>query len=141
MTKHKKPSDFLRVPQYPGGKTALEKFIDKNLKYPKEALKAKIEGEIEAEYYVDGLGKIKKVKILRGIGCGCDAEVIRLINLLVYEKAINRGFKSLTKKTLKIKFKLPTQKKTQINYTIVNKPKPTDSVPKKNMGYTITIKK
>ena len=79
-------------------------FITTNLKYPKEALENKVEGAVEVAYDVDGLGKIRNVNILSGIGHGCDEEVIRLVNLLVYEKAINKGKKTLTHKKLKIDF-------------------------------------
>jgi TonB family protein len=141
MPKHKKPKDFIRVPQYPGGNTALKEFLDKNLIYPKEAFESKVEGEVEAEYHVDGLGKIKNIKILKKLGSGCDEEVLRLIKLLVYAKAINRGLKTLTRKTLKITFKLPKQQGAQINYSIVKKPEPPKANPKKNIGYTITFNK
>ena len=139
MPKHKKPNDFIRVPQYLGGNSALKKFLDENLIYPEEAIESKVEGDVEAEYHVDGLGKIKNVKILKKLGSGCDDEVIRLIKLLVYEKAINRGLKTLTRKTLKIAFKLPKQKDPQINYSIIKEPKSSKPVPKKSMGYTITF--
>ena len=139
MSKSRKPKDFLKVPQYPGGNSALKLFLDKNLKYPKEALESKTEGEVEAEYHVDGLGKIKNIKILKGIGFGCDEEVIRLIKLLVFQNAINRGMKTMTRKTLKINFKLPKQKTTNIQYNIVSKPQKKTTSPQSNYGYTITI--
>jgi len=139
MSKPKRPKDFLKVPQYVGGNAALKVFLDKNLKYPKEALDGKIEGEVEAEYHVDGLGKIKKVKILKGIGYGCDEEVIRLVKLLIFQKAVNRGMKTLTRKTLKINFQLPKLKTVQVKYQIIDKPKKSNSSSKNKYGYTITI--
>ncbi len=67
------------------------KFIDENLKYPEEALHQRIEGTVHLEYVVNGLGKIVNVKLLEGIGYGCDEEAIRLIKSLVFEKVYNKG--------------------------------------------------
>ena len=121
MRKSRKPKHFLQTPQYPGGKTAMAKFINENLLYPEEAQQNKIEGTVEAEYFINGLGNITSVNILKGLGSGCDEEVKRVIKLLVFEKAVNRGMKSSTRKTLKINFKLPKKKKPLIKYNLVKK--------------------
>ncbi len=139
MVRHKKPKDFLKVPQYPGGKEALHRFVKANLRYPEDALHKRVEGTVEAEYFVNGLGKITDVKILRGVGHGCDEEVIRLIKMLVFEKAVNRGLKTSTRKTLKVDFKLPA-KQQKINYQLVPTPSPTPKpAPKTGNSYTISI--
>lgn len=140
MSKPKKPKDFLKLPQYEGGKEALRKFIDKNLQYPEEALKNNVEGTVEAEYFINGLGDVKKVNILEGIGFGCDEEVIRLLKSLVYQKAINRGIKTTTRKSIKIHFKLPKKEKTIVKYNLVSKDKKVTNQPttRKNT-YTIKI--
>lgn len=119
----------------------MTKFINENLQYPQEALDNKIEGEVEAEYFINGLGDITSVNILKGIGHGCDEEVIRLIKSLVFEKAINRGYKTSTRKTLKINFKLPKPKKPTVTYNLVKEKKETAPSPpqKKSGGYNITI--
>jgi len=139
MHKPKKPKDFLKTPQYPGGKAAMSKFLNENLKYPQEALDNKIEGTVEAEYFVDGLGKIKNVNILKGLGHGCDEEVKRLIKSLVFDKAVNRGLKTSTRKTLKINFKLPKKKAPTLQYQLVKTKPPEDAPVKKSGGYNITI--
>ena len=93
MKKHRKPKDFLQKPQYPGGKKALSQFIKDNLKYPKEALEKGIQGRVWIYYEINGKGLVIKVKILKGLGYGCDEEAIRLVEMLKYEKAKNRGVK------------------------------------------------
>ena len=144
MSKPRK-DELLKTPQYRGGMAALKEFIKSNLKYPTEALENKIEGAFEVAYDVDGLGKIRNVKILEGIVYGCDEEVIRLVNLLVYEKAINKGKKTLTHKKLKIDFHLPkvqTPKPVQqrkITYTITKPSVPKQEVPAKKAAYTIKV--
>lgn len=137
----------LKLPRYKGGMAALKSFITSNLKYPEQALVNKIEGAVEVAYDVDGLGRIRNVKILSGLGFGCDEEVTRLINMLVYEKATNPGRHTLSHKKLKIDFKLPVQKpkpqgaKVQYHLTPAKPKAETKSMLKKGRSYTITIKK
>lgn len=144
MSKPKKAKDFFKAPTYRGGNAAIGKFIAENLKYPKEALEAGIEGTVELSYVVDGLGKVIGVEVKTGLGYGCDEEAIRLVKSLVFEKAINRGFRTTSKRNIKIHFRLPKRKPqtsgTQINYQIVSsKPKEVVSPKPKKSGYNITV--
>ena len=117
----------------------MTRFLNENLRYPKEALEQKIEGTVQAEYFVNGLGNITSVNILKGIGSGCDEEVIRLIKSLAFEKAVNRGMKSSTRKTLNINFKLPKKKTPVVKYNLVRETPNKEEVVKKPSGYNITI--
>lgn len=144
MGKPKKANDFFKAPTYRGGNAAMKKFIAENLKYPKEAFEAKVEGTVELTYVVDGLGKVITAEVKKGIGHGCDEEALRLVKSLVFEKAINRGFRTTSKRNVNIHFKLPKRKSqlasTQINYQIVSsKPNPQPKPIAKRSGYTITI--
>ncbi|MDI3544687.1 MAG: periplasmic protein TonB [Rikenellaceae bacterium] len=65
--------------QYPGGDEALLKFIRKNIKYPKQAIKDKISGTVYVQFIVEKDGSISDVKVVRGIGGGCDEEAVRVI--------------------------------------------------------------
>lgn len=139
----------LKLPRYKGGMEALKAFIVANLKYPEEALKYKIEGAVEVAYDVDGLGRIRNVRIISGPGYGCNEEVIRLVNMLVYEKATNPGRNTMSHKKLKIDFKLPKEKpkaetKTRkIQYHLTKTRKAADAKPETKTGrsYTITVKR
>ena len=136
----KKSSIPLQAPEYRGGKKALLKFIDENLKYPEEALHQRIEGTVHLEYVVNGLGKIVNVKVLKGIGYGCDEEAIRLIKSLVYEKVYNEGLNTRTKRSMKIHFRLPKKKSVQLNYQLVSsKPKVAAPRNKPTTTYQINI--
>ncbi|MFY0592334.1 energy transducer TonB [Roseivirga sp.] len=129
----------LNMPRYRGGDEALKKFVDEHLKYPKEAVLAKVEGPVEVSYSVDGLGRVSNVQVIHSLGYGCDEEVIRLVKLLKFEKAYNKGRAVTAHKKLKIDFKLPKKKeqKLAINYTITASEKPkTDS---KKISYKISI--
>ena len=67
------------MPSFPGGEQELFKYLGKNIKYPKKAKKKGVEGVVYANFVVDTTGEITNVKILRGIGGGCDKETIRVI--------------------------------------------------------------
>lgn len=69
------------APEPKGGYQAFYKFLTKNLKYPAAARKLGIEGKVYAQFVVDKDGKITNIQILRGIGAGCDEEVLRLLDM------------------------------------------------------------
>lgn len=140
MSKPRK-DEMLKMPRFRGGESALRDFLKQNLKYPKEALDNKIEGAVEASYDVDGNGVVRNIKITESLGHGCDEEVIRLIKLLKYEKAFNKGRRVTSHKKLKVDFRLPTQPKSKkINYT-VTKPNTTKTEQKPTKStYSYTIK-
>lgn len=144
MSKPRK-DEPLKMPRYRGGESALKSFIEAKLKYPQEALDDKIEGPVEAAYDVDGLGRISNVRILTSLGHGCDQEVVRLVKLLKFEKAFNKGRNVTAHKKLKVDFKLPVAKpKTQrLNYQVTSKTSKTEPSEKdkaKSYSYTINLK-
>ncbi len=68
-------------PEFPGGDKALMAFIAQNLKYPKIAREANIQGKVFVQFIVEKDGSVTNVKVLRGIGDLSD-EAIRVVNLL-----------------------------------------------------------
>ncbi len=140
MSDYQKKKKFLNLPQYPGGKKAFIEFIKNNLRYPQQALDAKIEGRVLVEFEIDDNGVVHNPWIKKSLGYGCDEEALRVVGLLQYEKVKNRGMRvRVTHKTF-INFKLP---KTTISYTITPSKK-VESVEQKpahkpNLGYTITL--
>lgn len=70
------------MPGFAGGDAMLFGFIETNIKYPSEAKEKKIAGRVFATFVIDEAGKIHDPKILRGLGYGCDEEVLRVIGLM-----------------------------------------------------------
>jgi protein TonB len=73
---------FLAVeqqPEFPGGESALIEYIGKNTKYPAIARENNIEGRVFISFVVEKDGNISDVKVVRGIGGGCDEEAKRVI--------------------------------------------------------------
>ncbi len=108
-TKSRRDKDFLRKPQYEGGVKALRKFISDNLAYPEEALAKRIQGDVHIKYDVDEHGAVISAKVVRAIGGGCDEEALRLVNMLKYIPARNRGAHVTTHHDVVIHFRLPLQ--------------------------------
>lgn len=83
LSKKEEKDDFINLETmaiYPdGGMDGFYKYIQKNLVYPKEAKKKKIEGRVFVQFIVGQEGKITDVQTVKGIGGGCDAEAERLL--------------------------------------------------------------
>ena len=155
MQKERKDKHFIKKPIYPGGLKAMRELIRKELKYPKEALEAKIEGTVYLRYEIDYKGKVISSKILSSLGYGCDEEAQRIVSKFKFEVPKGpRKLKVKFHKTIKINFKLPKQKPaapkliqpqqsiTQIKYSIkptAKKKKPESEPKEKSGGYTYTI--
>ena len=62
-----------------GGRRAFKQYLENNLQYPDQALKNEVEGKVTIQFSIGMTGQLSDFKIIRGIGYGCDEEVIRLI--------------------------------------------------------------
>ena len=68
-----------QMPEFPGGMEAMMKFVADNVKYPEEAKDKNIEGRVFVGFVIEKDGSVSNVKVLRGIGGGCDEEAIRVV--------------------------------------------------------------
>lgn len=68
------------LPKFPGGEDALYAYLSKNIKYPLLAMERGIQGKVYTSFIIEADGSITNIKILRGIGGGCDEEAIRVIH-------------------------------------------------------------
>ena len=64
------------MPTFDGGYAA---YLAKNINYPSQASKMSIEGKVWVQFVVEKDGKISNVKVVKGIGYGCDEEAVRVI--------------------------------------------------------------
>jgi protein TonB len=89
-------------PRYPGGDSELKKYLSLNLHYPNPALEQKVEGEVLVGFIIDTEGAISDVKIIRGIGYGCDEEAVRVVKEMPqWRPACVKG------KKIKVAYRLP----------------------------------
>lgn len=68
-------------PEFPGGDMALFNFVNKNLKYPKEAVENGEQGKVFVEFTVDKNGSVVNPRITRGVSKELDNEAIRVFSL------------------------------------------------------------
>jgi protein TonB len=66
-------------PEFSGGYEAMQKFLRDHINYPTLAQESGIQGTVFVQFVVSKTGKISNVKILRGIGGGCDEEAVRVV--------------------------------------------------------------
>jgi len=77
------PEIFVQeMPDFPGGEREMQKFLAENIQYPADASQNGIQGTVFTQFVVDSKGNITDVKILRGIGGGCDEEATRVIKIM-----------------------------------------------------------
>jgi len=91
-----------KQPSYPGGDDARVAFLGQNIKYPEQATKNGVQGKVFVTFVIEADGSISNVKVLRGIGGGCDEEAVRIISIM---PKWNPGMKN--GKAVRVQFNLP----------------------------------
>lgn len=74
------PIKFGKIPSFPGGDKTLDEWIGKNIKYPPEAQKDKIQGKVYVSFFVEKDGSISNAEVVKGAHPQLDEEAIRLVN-------------------------------------------------------------
>jgi TonB family protein len=80
QVKQEPPKVYSYVEQMPEAGYDWNKYLSNNLKYPDSARLNNVEGRIVAKFIINEDGSISDATILRGIGSGCDEEVLRLLS-------------------------------------------------------------
>jgi protein TonB len=95
------------MPTFPGGDAARMKFLQDNITYPQMARESGIQGIVYATFVVEPNGSVSDVRIMRGIGGGCDEEAIRVIKSMPkWNPGMQRGKPVRVQFTMPIKFTL-----------------------------------
>jgi TonB family protein len=76
------PYNLIEVkPTFNGGDAGeFSKWVNENLKYPKAAYEAGIQGRVVLQFTVEKDGKIGDVKVLRGVNPELDSEAVRVVS-------------------------------------------------------------
>ena len=94
-------------PTFPGGETALYQYLADNIKYPEEAKELGIQGRVFVNFVVEKDGSVTNVRVLRGIGGGCDEEAVRVVKAMPkWTPGKQRGIPVRVSYNLPIKFTL-----------------------------------
>ena len=73
--------------EFPGGEEGMFKFLSENVKYPTMARESNVQGTVFVTFVVEPDGSVSNVKLLRGIGGGCDEEAMRVVKSMPRWKA------------------------------------------------------
>jgi periplasmic protein TonB len=76
------PTVVAEMPEFPGGDEGRIKFFFDNIKYPDIAKQIGVQGKVFFTFIVEKDGSISNIKLLRGIGAGCDEEAERVLALM-----------------------------------------------------------
>ncbi|HTD40604.1 MAG TPA: energy transducer TonB [Mucilaginibacter sp.] len=94
-------------PSFPGGVDRFYQFLQYNVKYPAEAVKYKVQGKVFISFVVERDGSLTDIKILRGIGSGCDEEAVRVVSISPkWKPGIQNGRPVRVQYTMPISFTL-----------------------------------
>ncbi len=101
------------MPVFPGGEQAMMKFVAENINYPQEAKDKEIAGRVFVSFVVEKDGSVDEVKVMRGIGGGCDEEVVRVVKAMPKWKPGKQDGKPVrVNYMMPFNFKLDTPQKT-----------------------------
>lgn len=98
------------MPEFPGGESALRKFITSSIEYPEIAVAKGIQGKVYVSFIVKKDGSVAGAKIARGVDPALDKEALRVVNSLPkWQPGIQRGTPVNVSYTVPINFMLDTQ--------------------------------
>ena len=91
-------------PEFPGGMSALMKFLSDNIKYPVIAQENGIQGRVITTFVVERDGSITDINVVRGQDPSLDKEAVRVIKTMPrWKPGQQRG------KPVRVRFTLPVQ--------------------------------
>lgn len=97
------------MPEFEGGVAGLMRYVSQNIVYPSVAREIGKEGIVYVSFVVNENGNVESVKVMRGIGFGCDEEVVRVIGKMPTWKKIGKN----AGHPVKVRFNIPVRFKLQ----------------------------
>lgn len=92
------------MPSFPGGEAQLYRYLGKSIHYPTMAQESGVQGRVYVTFVVEVDGSITDIKILRGIGGGCDEEAMRVVRAMPrWNPGKQRG------QSVRVQFNLPVR--------------------------------
>jgi len=80
--------------------------INKKITYPDFAKRAGVEGKVYVLAFINENGEVDDVKLIKGIGMGCDDEVLDAVKDTKFKPGYNKGNPVKAKSTIAFSFKL-----------------------------------
>ena len=90
------------MPTFIGGDDKRNRFLAENINYPTNAMRYGIQGTSYISFIIDKDGSITDVKVIKGIGGGCDEEAVRVVKMMPKWKPGKQNGK-----TVRVLFNMP----------------------------------
>lgn len=96
-----------KMPEFPGGNEALQRYIATSIRYPVIAQENGIQGRVFVSFVVNAKGQVVDVKVARGIDSNLDREALRVVQQMPnWSPGEQRGKKVKVSYTVPINFVL-----------------------------------
>lgn len=96
--------------EFPGGASALTKWLSNNIRYPDVAQQNNIQGRVVVRFIVEKDGSISSAKVVKGVDKDLDAEALRVVKKMPkWEPGKNNGVAVRSYFTLPVTFGLQNQ--------------------------------
>jgi len=76
-----------QLPEFPGGATALVKWLTKNIRYPAVARQRKVQGRVVTQFIVNADGSLSDIKVVQPVEASLDREALRVLRMMPPWKA------------------------------------------------------
>lgn len=98
---------FVVVEQMPETPYNINEYLVKNIKYPQNAIRNEITGVVYVQFVVGPNGQVGDVKVVKGIGYGCDEEAVRVVSRMPAWNPGKQGGRAVPVRiSLPVRFKL-----------------------------------
>lgn len=95
------------MPEFIGGPEKMYDWLNARINYPEYAKETNTEGTVYASFIVNADGHVSDVAILKGIGFGCDEEVVRVLSSMpAWDPGKQGGTAVPVRMTIPVTFKL-----------------------------------
>ncbi|MBU1101261.1 MAG: energy transducer TonB [Bacteroidetes bacterium] len=91
-----------QMPEMVGGMGSLNKYLE----YPQPAQQANVQGKVFVLVFINESGSVDDVKVVKGIGMGCDEAAIQAVKKLKFKPGVNNGENVKVKFAFAIDFRL-----------------------------------
>ena len=100
--------DYEKKPEFPGGQTALERFIKNHLRHPVSIRESNLNGRVVCEFIVNKDGSISDIEVVRSNYSAMNDEVVRMLQEMPrWEPATSNGEPVRARYVLPVQFHLP----------------------------------
>lgn len=99
---------IIQQPSFPGGNAALMEYMYRNLHYPQNAIREKIQGRVVVSFFVGTNGEIEEIEVIKSPHKYLSKEAIRIVKKMPkWEPGLKNGKPVRVKYALPVTFKLP----------------------------------